>query len=342
MRKWAFTVLVVVCGLLAMGCSARNASPPALDPSKDLTGWVFYGSDIWNGSTDGPCAYAKTHARQSITVGPDGSLYFVDDRGLRRMSPDCELSTVEATVGKMLISSVAFDAAGNRYEAVRYGNLNSDSYTVRRVSLDGNVTLLVGVACSPHADTCQAVPPGDPIPGRPEFPSFKGVKLLTVDGDSLLFVSSESSSDGNEQHLNRLRPDGSVGTVIELPASVGGIEAVAVDSAGTIYVADHKAGVIRIPEGGTGTVIRAGDPGGCLAIDARDRLWFRPEDEARGFEVLEDGKRTALRHFTWPDDRGDPGNRRCGGMAFRANGNLVILEMGGDGEIFFVDVWNTK
>lgn len=342
MRQLAVAVLVVACLGLTMGCSPRHPGPSALDPSKDLSGWVFYGSDVWNPSTDGPCSNAKTHSRQSITVGPDGSLYFIDDRGLRRMSPDCELSTVEATVGKMVLSSVAFDATGNRYEAVRYGALNSDSYTIRRVAPDGSITRLIGAGCSPRADTCQAIPSGEPLPGRPEFQSFKGVKLLTVDGDSLLFVSSESSDDGLEQHLNRLRADGSIGTVMKLPGSVGGIEAVAVDSEGTIYVGDHKAGVIRIAADGTQKVIRTGDAGGCLAVDARDRLWFRAQSEPRGFEVFEDGKRIALKHFAWPDPRGDPGNRRCGGMAFRANGNLVMLEVGGDGEIFFVDVWNAQ
>ncbi len=349
-RRASILACLLVLGAGVESCSGRErgGEPAAgtavvrkasVDPSKELTGSVIYRSDIWNPPNDGDCSFAKIHSRRSMVPHADGSLYFADKRGIRRISPSCEISTVQLVPEPVVLSGFTFDPEGNRYESYTYGGGSAADHNIRKVAPSGEVFLLAGSPCTAKGTVCSEFRSGT-LPSGFRTEGLKGLSGLTYANGQILFIERELTANPNPLHLSRLNADGSVVRLASFEGSVRGLQELVVDSKGRIYVSDANRGIVRIEADGTRETIWAGEPGSCLALDAKDRLWHRREDSAGSFQVFVDGEREFHPAFDWPEDWKDPGNRTCGALAFRPDGTLMLLEMGGDGEMFLIEVRN--
>ena len=142
-------------------------------------------------------------------------------------------------------SGVGTDSAGNIYVA------DSGNHTIRKITPGAEVTTLAGLAgISGSSD------------GTGSSARFRGPRGVTVDDAGNLFVA-----DSENHTIRKITPAGSVTTLAGLPGSGGAYDGtgsaarfyspagVAVDSDGTVYVADSGNHTIRVgtPIGPSGT-----------------------------------------------------------------------------------------
>ncbi len=145
---------------------------------------------------------------------------------------------------------VAVDVTGNIYVA------DLDNHLIRKVAPDGSVSTLAGSGVSGFSD------------GAALTAQFSGPTSVAVDGAGTVYVA-----DGSNARIRKVTPDGTVstlagtgqrgsadgaGTVATFNVPVG----VAVDGAGTVYVADRYNNRIRkvSPEGTVSTLAGSGEP----------------------------------------------------------------------------------
>lgn len=151
-------------------------------------------------------ATAQLYGARGIAFGPDGSIYFVEDRQhiVRRITPDGMLVRFAGTGGGApgpndvpAISSpltfptdVAVASDGSVYIA------ESDAFRVRRVSPDGLIYTVAGTGASVYS--------GDGGPATAA--GFREISCIAVGPDGSLYV-------GERHRIRRVGPDGIVTTI---------------------------------------------------------------------------------------------------------------------------------
>jgi sugar lactone lactonase YvrE len=202
-------------------------------------------------------------APRAMAVGTDGVLYIAINSAIRKIAPDGTISTFAGSLSESGFEDglgaaaqfnnpygLAVDQIGNVYVA--------DGARVRKITPAGLTTTLAG------SNTTGALVDGNGANAR-----FGSLWAVAVDKSGNVFVADQGGSA-----IRRITPDGVVTTVagslftvrayIDGPATAARFlqpEGLAMDSAGTMYVADSGNYTIRkIGTAGTVSTI-AGSPG---------------------------------------------------------------------------------
>ena len=305
-------------------------------PSPPLEGEKLLGEMTYTPPKDGPCGQAGTYGAGVPQIGPDGSVYFLDEIGLRRLTDHCELSTITPKPDDVHLAAFTIDPDGNRYEAFRYGWLGNPVVNIRKVTPDGNVFLLAGQVCAESGGsratslpegveslaTCKAFPTGTPPAGTQIESNPIAGGPMAFHAGSLYLAGVDRATWNNI--VSRLDADGSIHVVGILEPSVTGILALVVSPNGEVFTAAYTGGVARIGTNGEIATVRDGHANDCLALDSAGRLWYRDDEGGQGFEVYEEGRLIATPEF--PMDW----HHYCMGLAFQTDGDLIMISSTGD------------
>src|SRR5262245_4799313 len=293
-------------------------------PTAVLT--ILAGSPGNKGSDDGTGSAARFNGPSGVTVDNAGNLYVADYANftIRKVTPDGDVTTLAGLAGTPgsddgigtaarfnYAFSLAADKAGNLYVADTY------NYTIRKVTLDGMVTTLAGLAGSHgHAD------------GTGSAARFEQAHGITVDDAGNLYVA-----DTYNHAIRKVTPEGVVTTLAGLPHASGNADGpggvaqffipfgVAVDAVGNVYVGDTANNTIRrvTPEGlvttlggvsatdhsyqdGTGSAARFISPEG-IAVDGEGNLYVADY----GGQTIRKGKPAVYTPYTFTTLAGNAG-----------------------------------
>ena len=236
-------------------------TPPARQRALE-PGWpaivVTLAGDGVAGVRDGDASRSRFSDPFGVAIAQDGTIY-VSDAGdsqrIRRLSPDGVVSTLAGgergfSDGVGLAarfstpSGLAVDAAGTLYVA------DTGNNAVRRIAPDGTVSTVAGDGTAGYRD------------GPGAQAQFNGPVGVAVDAGGRVLVA-----DTYNDRIRAIAPDGAVVTLAggaqsgAADGDAAGAQfntpcGVAVDSAGTIYIADTGNGLIRSisPDGTVGTI----------------------------------------------------------------------------------------
>lgn len=294
-----------------IGAAARFAAPNAI--AKDSQG-NFYVSDTGNNSIRRvtPWGAVSTWARidsrpTGLALDTSDNLYIADTPNHRilKIAPNGVVNTLAgSSSGEMgyvdgaasaarfsYPDGLAADAAGNVYVFDGWGDsLSTSNPRIRKISPSGVVSTLAGGGGGQGF-----------VDGTGAAARFSSAGQLAVDGAGNVYVA-----DTVNKAIRKVTPSGLVSTVIGGPippgtergagsaTQFGSVEALALDSAGNIYVADRvnhsvrkitPAGVMSTVAGagpygsgglygfvdGTGTAVRFSSPTG-IVVDAAGNL----------------------------------------------------------------------
>jgi sugar lactone lactonase YvrE len=202
------------------------------------------------GSDDGPATSARFNYPTGVAVDAQRNVWVADfaNHVVRRITPQGIVSTIAGTAGEAgnadgagpaarfnQVHGVALDSTGNIY-AADFGN-----HTIRKISTDGIVTTLAGLAGSPGSN--------DGLGGAARFCAPYAV---AVDDTGNVYVA-----DTSNQTIRKITSEGLVSTVAGLAGNAGSIDGpgpaarfaipagLTIDRAGNIYVADFGNYSIR-------------------------------------------------------------------------------------------------
>lgn len=299
------------------------------------TALVLAGDGI-AGVNDGEAARARFSDPFGVAAGANGTIYVADAgdaQRIRGVTPDGRVFTLaggtrgfgDGPGGAARFdtpSGLAIGRDGTIYVA------DTGNHAVRRITRDGVVTTLAGDRVAGYRDG-----PGGQA-------RFNGPVGLAIDTDGRVIVA-----DTYNDRIRLIERDGTVRTVAgsERPglADGAGTDAqfhtpcgVAVDAAGTIYVADTGNGLIRtIDRDGHVTTpaqalgIDLGRPIG-IAVDSRREVYVSDE---RG-RILAIGSTTRTLAGSTPGFRDGPGDaarfRSPRGLAVAGPARLVVADAG--------------
>jgi hypothetical protein len=203
------------------------------------------------GSADGTGSAAQFDLPEGVAVDSAGNVCVADtgNNTIRKVTPGGVVTTLAGLAGSQGSADgmgsaarfnepegVAVDSAGNVYVADFWNQ------TIRKVTPDGVVTTLAGLAGSPGASD-----------GMGSAAQFHGPSGVAVDSAGNVYVG-----DFYNDTIRKVTPEGVVTTLAGLAASSGGADGigsaarfyypwgVALDSAGNVYVADTGNNAIRI------------------------------------------------------------------------------------------------
>ena len=245
------------------------------------------------GAVDGTGSAARFATPIGVAVNSAGDVYVADlnNQSVRKVTSAGAVSVAAGTPGFFNgPAGVAVDAAGNVYVA------EWDNFTIRKVNADGLVTTLAGLA--------RSLGSSDGAGSAARFSSPQGV---AVDGAGSVYVADSGNST-----IRKIGPDGVVSTLAGSPFVSGSADGtgsaarfryprgIAVDGAGTVYVADHSNYTIRkITPGGVVTTL-AGLAGAIGHVDgtgsaARFAFPFGVAVDGAGTLYVSDGSDTIRR-----------------------------------------------
>ncbi len=237
-----------------------------------------------SGATDGPLDRAKLSFPVAIAVAADGTRYVATFDSLRKISAAGVVSTIPCGSGEHA-AGVAVDLAGNVYLS-----FETDA-VILKVTPVGAVSTFAGEKGQPGYQ--------DGVGAAARFARPCGI---AVDAGGNVFVV-----DSGNSVIRKITPAGFVTTVAGTPGQTGSADGVArgatfanpqgiaVDSSGTLFVADSSSGIRKItPDGivttvadvfpsfgtGTGDSTRLASKfiyPEAVAIDAAGRLWVVDE-----------------------------------------------------------------
>ncbi|MCX6951981.1 MAG: immunoglobulin domain-containing protein, partial [Verrucomicrobia bacterium] len=217
-----------------------------------------------SGRADGPGDVARFSTPSGLGVDAAGNFYVADSANSRlcRITPNGIVSTLATplTLRDPAVPSfssrpegLALDAAGNVYFA--------DGNAIRRLAPDGTVTTVAG---TPNTSGSTNGPAATAL--------FQNPTGVAVDAQGNIFVSDYT------QRIRKISPAREVTTVAGtgqigaadgpgLSARFNNPQGIAVDAAGTIYVADYNNNCVRkiAPDGTVSTL--AGVPGSQGSVD---------------------------------------------------------------------------
>ena len=257
---------------------------------------------------DGTGSDALFFNPEGISVDNAGTIYVSDklDFTIRKVTQDGVVTTFAGTTGVWgntdgtgkdacfyVIGGTALDAAGNLYVA------EWESHTVRKVTPDGVVTTLAGLADS-YGN----------VDGTGSDARFAQPMHLAVDAAGNVFVADPANNN-----IRKITPAGAVTTVAGAPMRYGsldgpvgsalfdGPEGIAVDPSGNLYVVDSQNCTIRkiTPDGVVSTV--AGTAGAAGSADgtgaaARFRAPLGLAIDPSGNLYVSDGADNTIRKIT--------------------------------------------
>jgi uncharacterized protein (TIGR03437 family) len=209
---------------------------------------------------NGPATQAQLNAPQGVAVDASGDLYIADSyqERIRRVGANGIITTIAGTgqagfsgdgslaTGAMFSTpvGVAVDASGNVYVA------DLDNNRIRRVVPGGTVTTIAGTT----------TPVGDGGPSRQA--RLTSPQAVAVDSAGNLFIA-----DPNSNRVRKVTPSGIITTLAgtgqtgrggdngpAASAILNNPAAVAVDSAGNVYIVDSGNSVIRRVDATTGKI----------------------------------------------------------------------------------------
>ena len=233
------------------------------------------------GGVDGRGCAARFNLPSGVAVNRAGEVFVADtgNQSIRKITPDGAVSTIAGSLDPALWGSadgagvsarfhdpagIAVDAAGNLYVA---DDLN---FTVRRIAPDGTVSTLAGRAGSAGS-----------VDGSGADARFTDPTALALDPAGNVYVSDGNSSNAT---IRKITAAGAVTTLATVDAGARGL---AVDAAGTVFVACTSTssiqeitphGATRVAGGNLGAADGVGlaaqfyEPGG-IAIDAAGMLY---------------------------------------------------------------------
>jgi streptogramin lyase len=314
------------------------------------------GSPGQEGSQDGAGPEARFDGPAGLAVGKAGQLLVADTLSfsIRAVTPAGVVTTFAGMPGQpgsadgagpaarfQLPAGVAVDASGNAFVADSY------NFTIRKITPAGEVTTVAGVAGDSGPDD------GPAADARFAYPSD-----LALGPSGELYVVS-----WDEQTVRKVTPDGQVSTLAGQafqPGSDDGTgstarfrypQGVAVDAAGTVYVADCGNDTIReiTPAGavttlagtagawgsddGAGAAARFSSPTG-VAVDAAGNVYVADGGNFTIRRIAPGGEVSTL--------AGAPGQEGSldGTGAGARFGGLAGLALDGAGDLYVVDQGN--
>jgi sugar lactone lactonase YvrE len=325
--------------LIADGGRVLKVSPHGIMTAAAGVGACCYSGD------GGPAAIAQLNAPHGVGADAVGDLFIADtlNHRIRRVSPDGIITTVAGNglfsvrcpelAGKggpatrvelCNPSNIAVDAAGNVFVA--------DSDRVRKVSLDGRITLVAGNGVSGYS--------GDGGPASEAQLTYAGA--VAVDASGNLFVQDFF-------RIRRVSPDGIITTVAgngtygfsgdggpaieaQMTASYSGL---AVDTAGYLYFVDSARirkvspnGIITTVAGNGTFVGPSGDGGPAasaqisphgVAVDRAGNLFI-----AEGTRVRKVSTNGIITTIVGPEASGSPDSWYATSVAVDAAGNVYV------------------
>ena len=333
----AVVLLVAAAAATALWIWRSGARQRALDPAWPAIVITLAGDGV-AGIRDGDAPQARFSDPFGIAIAPDGAVY-VSDAGdsprIRRLSPDGVVSTLAGgergfSDGVGLAarfntpSGLAVDAAGALYVA------DTGNNAVRRIAPDGTVSTVAGDGTAGYRD------------GPGPRARFNGPVGVAVDAGGRVVVA-----DTYNDRIRAIAPDGAVVTLAG-GAQSGAVDGdaagaqfntpcgVALDRAGTIYVADTGNGLIRaLSQAGTVSTIPTltvdplRHPTGIAVGATRDI--YVTDDTGRIVETSTDGiaRTVAGSRPGFADGGGaDARFRRLGSLALAAPGRLIVADAG--------------
>jgi len=275
------------------------------------------------GSADGTGSAARFRGPSGVAVDAAGTVY-VADRGnytIRKITPTGEVTTLAGLAGQGgisdgtgsearfgLASGIAADTAGTVYVA------DTTSHTIRQITPAGVVTTLAGLAEHPGF--------ADGTGGAARFFDPGGV---AVDSAGTVYVADSLDKLFGNHTIRRITPAGVVTTLAGAPGLSGSADGagsaarfkyargVAVNSAGTVYVADTGNNTIRRAAKPTPAITPT--PGDYDGDNKADLTLFRPSNG------------------TWFTRQSTTGFATSTGQAFGQSGDVPVPgDYDGDGQ----------
>jgi len=320
------------------------ATPAAPLPPPLPAPTTVFGQPGVGGYADGPAAQARFRLPNGVAADSAGNVYVADTGNdvIRKIAPDGLVSTVAGTAGAsgdtdeigsqarfQAPFGVAVDRLGNVYVADTVNN------TIRKVSPDGIVRTLAGLAGHPGSD--------DGLGSNARFRNPWGV---AVDPWGNVLVA-----DASNDAIRKISPTGHVTTLAGVAGVSGQTDGlgdrarfnhpygVAVDGAGNVYVSDSGNQTIRriTPEGavitiaglpghagpadGPPTNARFNDPEG-LAMDASGNLYLADAGNNLVRKITPSGSVSTL---SLPTGNDAPWHNP-GGIAVDPSGNVFVAD----------------
>ena len=305
------------------------------------------------GNADGTGSGARFSSPIASAVDSAGNAYVVDSENhtIRKVTPAGAVTTFAGTAGSsgsadgtgaaarfFYPAGIAIDSAGNAYVA-DWGNR-----TIRKITASGAVTTLAGTAGGTGS-----------VDGPGGSASFGGPRGVAVDGAGTVYVAD---TDGST--VRKITPAGVVSTLAGLAGTTGNVDgagaaalfrfprALAVNAAGTVYVADTYNNVLRAitPAGvvstlagstqgsadGVGSAAQFSSPS-SVAVDAAGTLYIADTDFSLVRKVTPAGAVTTLAGSPGTADSVDGSGavahfNRPWGIAVDAAGVLFVSDTG--------------
>jgi sugar lactone lactonase YvrE len=256
-------------------CSLRRVTPKGA-----VTTLAGVGLPERGGSVDGTGSAARFNNPMGVAVDSAGNAY-VADKGngtIRKVTPGGLVTTLAGLAGSIGASdgtgsaarfnspqAVAVDGAGNAFVA------DTSNDAIRKVTADGVVTTVVGMAGSPGSND-----------GQTSVARLNSPSGLAVDSSGNLFVA-----DTGNCTIRQITPGGVVTTLAGVAGSSGnadgtgnvarfaGLYGMAMDPSGNLFVTDGGNHAVRkvTPSGVVTTLAGWFDSPGGVAVDSAGNVY---------------------------------------------------------------------